>query len=56
MIDKEFARAILTQIKNKPTLVNQIDTVEEASWFDRALDLAIEAIEDMELKEFNSKK
>lgn len=56
MIDKEFARAILTQVQNKPTIVNQIDTAEEASWLDQALDLAIEAIEYMELKEFNSKR
>lgn len=56
MIDKEFARAILTQVKNKPTIVNQIDTIEEASWLDQAFDLAIEAIENMELKEFNTKK
>lgn len=41
----EFAIEILKQLKEKPTLVNDIDTVEEASWLDGALDLAIEALE-----------
>ena len=41
----EFAIDILKQLKDKPTMVNDIDTVEEASWLIDSLDMAIEALE-----------
>lgn len=40
----EFAIDILEQYREKPTLINEIETVEEAAWLDEALDMAIKAI------------
>lgn len=40
----EFAINILEQYREKPTLINKIETVEEAAWLDEALDMAIKAI------------
>ena len=42
---REFAINILEQYREKPTLVNEIETVEEAVWLDEALDIAIKALE-----------
>lgn len=41
----EFAINILRQYREKPTLINEIETVEEAVWLDEALDMAIETLE-----------
>lgn len=41
----EFAINIIEQYRKKPTLVNEIETVEEAAWLDEALDMAIKALE-----------
>jgi hypothetical protein len=41
----EFAINIIEQYRKKPTLVNEIETVEEAVWLDEALDMAIKALE-----------
>lgn len=41
----EFAINIIEQYRKKPTLVNEIKTVEEAVWIDEALDMAIKALE-----------
>ena len=40
----DFAIDILEQYREKPTLVNEIKTVEEAVWLDEALDISIKAI------------
>ena len=40
----EFAINILEQYREKPTLINEIETVEEAVWLDEALDMAIKAL------------
>ena len=45
MIDKESAIEILKQYREKPTLINEINTVEEAVWLDEALEMGIEALE-----------
>lgn len=44
MTDEEFAINILEQYREKPTLINEIETVEEALWLDEALDMAINAL------------
>ena len=44
MIDKEFAIGILEQYREKPTLINEINTVEEMVWFNEALEMGIEAL------------
>lgn len=44
-MDKRFAVGILEQFKEKPTLINSIETQEEAIWFEEALDFAIKALE-----------
>ena len=36
---------IFKQYKEKPTLINEISSVEEAAWLDEALDAAIKALE-----------
>ena len=36
---------ILKQYREKPTLINEISSVEEAVWLDEALDAAIKALE-----------
>lgn len=41
----EFAINILEQYREKPTLINEIETVEEAVWLDEALNMAINALE-----------
>lgn len=41
---EDFAINILEQYREKPTLINEIETVEEAIWLDEALDMAIKAI------------
>ena len=41
---EEFAINILEQYREKPTLINEIETVEEAVWLDEALDMAIQAL------------
>ena len=41
----DFAINILEQYREKPTLINEIETVEEAVWLDEALDMAIKALE-----------
>jgi len=41
----EFAIKILEQYREKPTLINEIETVEEAVWLDEALAMAIKALE-----------
>ena len=41
----EFAIRILKQYKEKPTLANEIDTVEEATWLLEALEMGIKALE-----------
>ncbi len=40
-MDNEFAIGILEQYREKPTLINEIQTVEEAVWLDEALGMAI---------------
>ena len=40
----EFAIKILEQYREKPTLINEIEMVEEAVWLDEALNMAIKAI------------
>ena len=40
----EFAINILEQYREKPTLINEIETVEEAVWLNEALDMAIKAL------------
>ena len=40
----EFAINILEQYRENPTLINEIETVEEAVWLDEALDMAIKAL------------
>lgn len=42
---REEAINMLTLFKENPTLVNDIDTVEEATWLEEALDMAIKTIE-----------
>jgi hypothetical protein len=42
---REEAINILKQYREKPTLINEIETVEEAVWLDEALDMAIKALE-----------
>ena len=44
MIDKEFAIGILEQYREKPILINEINTVEEMVWFNKALEMGIEAL------------
>ena len=41
----DFAIDILKQYREKPTLINEIETQEEATWLDEALDMAIKALE-----------
>jgi hypothetical protein len=41
----EFAINILEQYRENPTLINEIETAEEAVWLDEALDMAIKALE-----------
>ena len=41
----DFAIDILKQYREKPTLINEIETQEEAVWLDEALDMAIHALE-----------
>ena len=41
----EEAIHILEQYREKPTLINEIETVEEAVWLDEALEMAIKALE-----------
>ena len=41
----EFLINILKQYREKPTLINEIETVEEAAWLDEALGMAIKALE-----------
>jgi hypothetical protein len=40
----EFAINILEQYRENPTLINEIETAEEAVWLDEALDMAIKAL------------
>ena len=40
----EFAINILEQYRKKPTLINEIETVEEAVWLDEALAMGIQAL------------
>ena len=40
----EFAADVLEQYREKPTLINEIQTVEEAAWLDEALGMAISAL------------
>jgi hypothetical protein len=40
----EFAINILEQYREKPTLINEIETVEEAIWLDEALAMGIQAL------------
>lgn len=42
---RKYAMNILKQYREKPTLINEIETVEEAVWLDEALDMAIQALE-----------
>ena len=42
---REEAINILEQYREKPTLINEIETVEEAVWLDEALEVAIKALE-----------
>lgn len=41
----EFAINILEQYRENPTLINEIETVEEAVWLAEALDMAIKELE-----------
>lgn len=41
----DFAIDILEQYRKKPTLINEIETQEEAIWLDDALDMGIKALE-----------
>ena len=41
---EEFAINILEQYREKPTLINEIETVEEAVWLDEALAMGIQAL------------
>ena len=45
MVDKESAIEILKHYREKPTLINEINTVEEAVWLDEALEMGIKALE-----------
>ena len=47
----DFARDILKQYREKPTLINEIETQEEATWLEEALDMGIEALEQQPLIE-----
>lgn len=40
----EFAIKILEQYREKPTLINEIETVEESVWLDEALAMGIKAL------------
>ena len=40
----DFAISILKQYRAKPTLINEIQTVEEAIWLDEALGMAIDVL------------
>lgn len=40
----DFAISILKQYREKPTLINEIQTVEEAVWLDEALGMAIDVL------------
>ena len=40
----EFAINILEQYREKPTLINEIETVEEAVWLDEALAMGVQAL------------
>jgi Zn finger protein HypA/HybF involved in hydrogenase expression len=40
----EFAINILEQYRENPTLINEIETEEEAVWLDKVLDMAIKAL------------
>lgn len=42
---KESAIKILEQYREKPTLINEIKTVEEAVWLNEAITMAIETLE-----------
>lgn len=58
-----FAICILQTYQKKPTLVNEIETQEEAAWLDSSLGMAIDALEiinkindvDNRLQEFTNK-
>ena len=41
----EFLINILKQYREKPTLINEIEIVEEAAWLDEALGMAIKALD-----------
>lgn len=41
----EFARDILQQLKDNPSMVNDIDIVEEACWLTEALEMGIKALD-----------
>ena len=45
---KEFAINILEQYRENPTLINEIETVEEAVWLAEALDMGIQSLERQE--------
>lgn len=47
-MNNQEAINILEQYREKPTLVNEIETVEEAVWLDEALEMAIKALEEYE--------
>lgn len=40
----DFAISILKQYRAKPTLINEIETQEEAVWLDEALGMAIDVL------------
>ena len=42
---REDAINILKQYREKPTLINEIETVEEGVWLVEALDMAIKSLE-----------
>ena len=42
---REEAIEILKQYREKPTLINEIESVDEAVWLDEALEMAIKALE-----------
>ena len=41
----DFAIDILKQYREKPTLINEIETQEEATWLEEALDMGIKSLE-----------
>ena len=52
----DFAISILKQYREKPTLINEIQTVEEAVWLDEALGMAIDVLMAVQERENNKRR